>query len=45
MTMDDEQPEDGDQRDTERSHEPRRRTQRLERQADPFPVPLTPSPN
>ena len=45
MTTDDEQPDDGDQRETERAHQPRKRTQRLERQADLFPAPMTPSRN
>ena len=45
MTTDDEQPGDGDRRGAERSHEPRKRTQRPERHADQFPAPMTPSRN
>jgi hypothetical protein len=45
MPTDDEHPEDRDRPETERRSEPRRRTQRVERQADPFPAPMTPSPN
>jgi hypothetical protein len=45
MPRDDERPEDSDQPETERRPEPRVRTQRLERHADPFPAPMTPSPN
>ena len=45
MPRDDERPEDGDRPETERASDPREPTQRVERQADPFPAPLTPSPN
>jgi hypothetical protein len=45
MPRDDERPEGRDRPETERTSEPRKRTQRLERQADPFPAPMTPSRN
>ena len=45
MTTGDEQPEDGDQRETEQAHESRKYTQRRERQGDSFPAPMTPSRN
>jgi hypothetical protein len=45
MTMDDESPADGDRPETERSPERRRRTQRPEQPASPFPAPMTPSRN
>ena len=45
MTTDDEQPEVGDQRETECRSEPRKRTQRLERHANPFLAPMTLSPS
>jgi hypothetical protein len=45
MPTDDERPEDGDQRQSERPPESRERTRRPARPADPFPAPMTPSRN